>query len=106
VVHIYDSPWPAATSSGPKIGPSQVYDLLKGNGYDPSAPQNSACKASLDKWGKNLTWGYLQYVYSKPIAVAKLVQTPQGLYLGIGNGTLYVVYKKEYFTPTGATTAS
>jgi len=99
VVYIYDSPWPAVTSNGMmKIGPSQVYDLLKSNGYDPSAPQNSACGSSLNEWSNNLTWGF-QYVYSKPIAVAELVQTPQGLYLGIGNDTLYVVYEKEYFTP-------
>ena len=80
------------------IGPVEIENLLKANGYDPN--NNPACKNSLDKWKYNLTWGYSQYVYSKPIAVARLVKTPLGLYLGVANDTLYVVYVKEYFTGT------
>ena len=78
------------------IGPTEIENLLKSNGYDPN--KNPACKNSLDTWKYNLTWGYSQYVYSKPIAVARLVKTPLGLYLGVANDTLYVVYEKEYFT--------
>jgi len=77
------------------IGPTEVENLLKANGYDPN--KNTACKNSLDRWKYNLTWGYSQYVYSKPIAVARLVKTPLGLYLGVATDRLYVVYEKEYF---------
>jgi hypothetical protein len=80
------------------IGPTEIENLLKANGYDPN--NNPACKNSLDRWKYNLTWGYSQYVYSKPIAVAELVKTPLGLYLGVANDTLYVAYVKEYFTGT------
>jgi hypothetical protein len=80
------------------IGPIEIENLLKTNGYDPN--KNLACKNSLNTWKHNLTWGYSQYVYSKPIAVAKLVKTPLGLHLGVANDTLYLVYTKEYFTGT------
>jgi hypothetical protein len=80
------------------IGPTEIENLLKANGYDPS--KNLACKNSLNTWKYNLTWGYSQYVYSKPIAVGRLIKTPLGLYLGVANDTLYVVYVKEYFTGT------
>jgi hypothetical protein len=91
VVVIYDTPWPSVSFS-------QVWYALKDNGYNPEDPKNSACYSSLANWYNNGAWA-TPYIYAKPIAVAELVQTPQGLYLGIGNGTLYVVYKKEYFTP-------
>jgi len=90
VVVIYDTPWPSVSFS-------QVWYALKDNGYNPEDPKNSACYSSLANWYNYGAWAD-PYIHAKPIAVAKLVQTPQGLYLGIGNGTLYVVYKKEYFT--------
>jgi len=102
VVRIYNSPKAAvhfkyvthdAELYDRVIGPREIRDLLKANGYDPD--KNPACKNSLDIWSRNLTWGYSQYVYSKPIAVARLVKTPLGLYLGVANDTLYIVYERS-----------
>jgi hypothetical protein len=99
-VYIHNSPVPAFMGGRIYIGPDAIYGLLKNNGYDPDS--NPSCKASLDEWRKQVSqgnpcWG-LVYTYTRPIAVAKLVDTPLGLRLGLDSDKLYVLYKKRYFT--------
>jgi hypothetical protein len=99
-VYIHNSPLPAFTADRVYISPDTIYGLLKSNGYDPDS--NPSCKASLDEWRKqaalnNPCWG-LVYTYTRPIAVAKLVNTPLGLSVGLDGDKLYVLYKKQYLT--------